>query len=213
MTHFFLAHCVTFHPSNKFFYISDLGIDKVIQYSYDSASGKVSMNLDKSLEIEKGQGPRHFVFHPLGLFGYVINELLSSITVVKFDSQVGQLSSIQTISTLPPNYQGSSTCAAIEITPNGKFVYASNRGYDSLAIFKVNPNSGLLEFVDHCSTGGEVPRDFRIDPSGSIILVANQNTDNIRAYFIDKETGKLTFTGKETKVYTPVCIQFAKILS
>lgn len=183
-------------------FVPDLGIDKVVGYNFDPTTGKLSPN--SGLEIEKGQGPRHFVFHPSGNFAYVINELKSSITACKFDHQTGHLEAFQYISTLPQNFSGTSTYASIQITSNGKFLYGSNRGHDSLAVFLVwRWSLGTCWTLQHWKE--KLLVIFELIHWGF-----NQNTDNIHSFKINQQTGELIYTNKEFSTPTPVCIQFKK---
>lgn len=202
------AHSFTIDKSNRYAYACDLGKDQVLIYELDLENGKLVPNEPPYAETHKGAGPRHFDFHPNGTMAYVINELDSTVTVFKYTDVTGALDAIQTISTLPDGFDGRSHCADIHVHPTGKFVYGSNRGHDSIAMFAVDQISGKLTAVGHQSTGGKVPRNFAIDPSGSFLLAANQNTDNVVVFRINLATGKLTPTGYELTVPTPVCLKF-----
>jgi len=203
------AHAVIFDPENRFLLVPDLGLDKVVVYAFDEITGSIVRDNSNTLRLSAGSGPRSLVFHPSKTYAYVINELSSTVTVMKATGGTPFMEEIQTISTLPQGYHSDSTCADIHITPNGEFLYASNRGHDSLAIFKIRSESGTLTLQGHISVRGKIPRNFAIDPEGRFILVANQDTDNIAVFRIDQNTGMLAFTGTELEVPTPVCIQFA----
>ena len=202
------AHSFTIDQGNRYAYACDLGKDQVIIYGLDLANGKFQVNEPAYAETPKGAGPRHFAFHPNGALAYVINELDSTVTVFTCDAISGALTPVQTLSTLPAGFDGRSHCADIHVHPTGKFVYGSNRGHDSIAIFTVDQTSGQLTAAGHESTGGTVPRNFAIDPTGTFLLAANQNTDNVVVFRIDQATGQLTPTGHELAVPTPVCLQF-----
>ncbi len=202
------AHSFTIDQGNRYAYACDLGKDQVIIYGLDLANGKFQVNDPPYAETPRGAGPRHFAFHPNGATAYVINELDSTVTVFTCDATTGALTPVQTLSTLPAGFEGRSHCADIHVHPTGKFVYGSNRGHDSIAIFTVDQTSGQLTASGHESTGGKVPRNFAIDPTGTFLLAANQNTDNVVVFRIDQATGELTPTGHELAVPTPVCLQF-----
>ncbi len=202
------AHSFTIDKGNRYAYACDLGKDQVVIYQLDLANGKLVANEPPYAETHKGAGPRHFDFHPNGTIAYVIDELDSTITVFRYTDVNGALDALQSIPTLPDGFDGRSHCADIHVHPTGKFVYGSNRGHDSIAIFSVDQVTGKLEAAGHESTGGQVPRNFAIDPSGSFLLAANQNSDNVVVFRIDQATGQLTPTGYELTVPTPVCLKF-----
>jgi 6-phosphogluconolactonase len=203
------AHNVRLDPANRFAYVSDLGIDKIMIYQFNTGTGKLTPNTPPSANLKPGAGPRHLTFHPKGKFAYVINELNSTITAFTLDKANGSLQELQTVSTLPAGYSEESFCADIHISPDGKFLYGSNRGHNSIALFSINVQTGKLTPVDHTPTGGKWPRNFTIDPTGNFLLVANQNTNNIVVYRIDPRTGKLKATGNPIDVPAPVCILLA----
>lgn len=202
------AHSFTIDKNNHYAYACDLGKDQVLIYELDLDKGKLIPNEPAYGSSHKGAGPRHFAFHPNGKIAYVINELDSTITVFRYTDVTGGLDAIQTISTLPSGFEGRSHCADIHVHPTGKFVYGSNRGHDSIAVFSVDQTSGKLKATGHMATGGNVPRNFAIDPSGSFLLAANQNSDNVVVFRINIATGQLTPTGYELTVPTPVCLRF-----
>lgn len=202
------AHSFTIDPSNHHAYACDLGKDQVLIYELDLEKGKLVPNEPAFASTHKGAGPRHFAFHPNGRYAYAINELDSTVTVFNYTEVIGSLTPIQTISTLPKEFDGRSHCADIHIHPTGKFLYGSNRGHDSIAVFGIEQETGRLTVKGHQSTGGRVPRNFAIDPSGSFLLAANQNSDNVVVFRINLATGALTPTGYELTVPTPVCLRF-----
>ncbi|MGD9043078.1 MAG: lactonase family protein [Desulfobacterales bacterium] len=201
------AHAVTLDESNRHAFIPDLGIDRVMVYNFDSKQGKLGSNAILEVPVKPGAGPRHIVIHPNGEWAFLINELDSTITAYRHERDSGKLTEIQTVSSLPLDFKGESTCADIHIAPSGMFVYGSNRGHDSIVIYKIDPHSGMLSYVGHESTQGNTPRNFAIDPSGTFLLVANQDSDTIVTFRIDSQTGKLQSTGQATPVPTPVCIK------
>ena len=204
------AHSINLDPQNRFAYAPDLGQDRVVIYRLDTNDGRLVPNDPAYVEVNPGFGPRHFDFHPNGMWTYLINELGSAITAFEYDPDTGALSEFQVIGTLPTGFSGSNTTADIHVHPSGKFVYGSNRGHDSIAIFEVDQRSGRLAAIGHRSTRGRVPRNFGIDPSGNFLLAANQDSDNIVTFHIDQESGRLASTGAEANIPMPVCVRFLK---
>jgi 6-phosphogluconolactonase len=200
------AHSINLDPANRFAYVADLGIDKIVIYQLDLDQGKLLPNDDPWVQVHAGAGPRHFAFHPNGEYAYVINELDSTLTAFAYDATRGTLAALQTISTLPEDFQGRNTCADVHIAASGKFLYGSNRGHDSIAIFEVDEDTGQLAAIGHESTQGRTPRNFGIDPRGDYVLAANQDTDTIVTFQMDRGTGRLTATGHVTQVSMPVCV-------
>lgn len=201
------AHSVTLDTSNRFAYVPDLGLDKLMIYRFDADRGKLETHKQSYLETKPGAGPRYFVFHPSDKYAYLINELDSTILGLSYDRETGAVGEIQTLPTLPPDFQGNSTCADIMVDPSGRFLYASNRGHDSIAIYRIDGSSGKLNPVGHESTRGKTPRNFTIDRSGTFLFAANQDTDNVVHFRIDGRTGLLTPTGQVTPAPTPVCLK------
>ena len=200
------AHSIDPGPAGRFFYVDDLGADKVFIYQLDE--GRLVPNQPAFASLAPGSGPRHLAFHPEGRFVYVINELLSTVTAFKHDAETGTLTEIQTISTLPDGFDGKNTTAEVRIHPSGKFLYGSNRGHDSIAVFRINCDTGKLTALGQTSSGGNSPRNFTIDPSGRYLLVAHQLSDNVVAFRINQDTGLLKPTGSEIEVSMPVCVTF-----
>ena len=185
----------------------DLGIDKLMIYRMDLDAGQLYTHAE--VKLPEGAGPRHLVFHPNGRNAYVICELNSTLITYRYDPGAGAFDEMQSVRTLPPGYDGRNLCADLHITPDGKFLYASNRGHDSLACFTIDAQNGQLTFLEHVPSGGREPRGFAIDPSGTFLLAANQNSNNIVTFFIDPATGQLSRTGEEVEIPMPVCIKFA----
>ncbi|MGE0127309.1 MAG: lactonase family protein [Blastocatellales bacterium] len=200
------AHCILPDQSGRYVFAPDLGIDKVMIYRVDTKNGKFIPNGFGA--TKPAAGPRHFAFHPSGKFGYVINELDSTVTVFEYDKAKGALKEVQAISALPAGFSGTSYCADIHVHPSGRFVYGSNRGHDSIVAFAIDQNTGKLNLIGHEPTGGKWPRNFGVDPTGAFLLVANQNTDNVVTFRIDQQSGKLTATGQNTEIPVPVCLKF-----
>lgn len=201
------AHSINVDLGNRFVFVADLGLDKVLVYKLDADKGLLTPNDPPSTSVDPGAGPRHFTFHPGGHFAYVINEMGNTVTAFAYDESRGTLKSLQTISTLPKDFNGTSYTAEVLAHPSGKFLYGSNRGHDSIAVFRIDEKTGKLEFVETESTQGKFPRNFRLDPSGSFLLAENQDSDSIVVFKIDPQTGALSPTGHQTKVVKPCCIR------
>ncbi len=204
------AHSINLDPANKFAFAADLGLDKVLIYHFDGAKGKLTANLPPAGELAPGSGPRHLAFHPSGKYVFVNNEMTSTVTSFAYNPTGGSLTEIHTLSTLPQPTPGNSTAETV-VHPSGKFVYVSNRGHDSLAIFQCDPATGRLTAIGHQSTGGKTPRNFNIDPIGRYLLAANQSTNNVVVFRVDPSSGKLTPTGDSIEVGSPVCVRFLSI--
>ncbi len=202
------AHSINLDSANRYAVAADLGVDKLLVYKFDAGTGAIKPNDPPATKLALGSGPRHFAFHPKGKFAYVINELLSTVTAMSYDSAKGTLTKIQTISTLPADFKDFNTTAEVHIHPSGKFLYGSNRGHDSIAIFAIDEKSGKLTPIGCEPSGGKWPRNFCIDPTGQFILAANQNSDNVVVFRIDQNTGKLKPTGAQITVSSPVCVKF-----
>lgn len=200
------AHGVFLDQANRYLFVPDLGLDKIMIYRFDSRRGKLSANKEPSLPITPGAGPRHLAVHPNGRWAYVINELNSTITAFAYDATRGALKEEQTTSSLPADFSGQNSCAEIAVAPSGKFLYGSNRGHDSIVVFAIDPPAGRLRLVEHVATQGKTPRNFAIDPAGGFLLAANQNSDNVVTFRIDRLSGKLSPTGHVVEIPTPVCI-------
>jgi 6-phosphogluconolactonase len=202
------AHCIVLDPANRFAYACDLGTDKIMSYRFDARRGKLIPNPRPWVKVKAGAGPRHLTFHPTGDYAYVISELHATVTAFAHDSAAGDLRELQTIPTLPAGFTGENTSADIHVSPDGSFLYCSNRGHDSIAAFEINPRTGKLTFIAHEPTGGKTPRNFAIDPTGAFVLVANQHSDNIVTFRRDAKTGRLSDTGQVAEVPSPVCLKF-----
>ena len=200
------AHAVHVGPNNKFAFAPDLGIDKVLVFSFDENTGAIAETKFDGAKLEPGSGPRHFDFHPDGKFAYVINEIKQTVTAFRYNAKRGRLRTLQTLSTVPHPVDGNST-AEVLVHPTGQFLYGSNRGHNSIAMFRINKKNGKLTALGHESTRGSTPRNFGIDPTGQFLLAANQQSDNVTVFRINQETGKLKFTGNEIKLSKPVCVR------
>jgi 6-phosphogluconolactonase len=201
------AHAAVFDPAGNYLALADLGIDRTVMYRLDSAVGRLVPTGTAAI-APPGGGPRNIAFAADGRHAYVNNEIGSSVTAYTYDAATAGFSALQTLSTLPDGFSGANSTAEIAIHPNGRFVYVSNRGHDSIAIFAVDGQTGTLRALGHTATEGKNPRNFAIDPSGQFLYAANQNSDTIIQFRIDGNTGALTPTGQVTETPTPVCILF-----
>ena len=202
------AHSTNFSPDDRFAYVADLGIDKVMIYKLNKKTSKLTKNSPAFFKTQSGAGPRHFTFHPNEKFAYLINELDNTITVLSYNSKNGDLTEIQTISTLPKDYIGETTTAEVKVHPNGKFLYGSNRGHDSIVTYKINSKNGKLTLVGFQDAKIKNPRHFNIDPTGKYCIVANQDTNKILLFEIDQKTGLLIPTKTSLNIGQPVCVKF-----
>lgn len=201
------AHSINLDPQNRFALVADLGLDAILTYRVDHEQGK--LDLAATTPLKRGAGPRHLAFSPNGRYAFVVNEQASSLTSLAYDPEQGTLREIQTMSTLPPGYAGRNSCADVRVHPSGRFVYGSNRGHDSIAIFAVDPPTGTLGLVDYALTRGHTPRNFVIDPSGTALYAANQDSHTVVRFQLDPKSGQLTPTNQVTEVPSPVCLTFS----
>lgn len=205
------AHCVTFSSDNRFVFVCDLGIDKVMIFKFDAEHGKLVPNDPPFAPIKPGSGPRHLVFGPDGKFAYLISEMASTITAFAYDAKSGALKELQTISCLPSSFKGMNTAAEIGIVPSDKFLFASNRGDDnSVTEFAIDSRKGTLTWMDEQSAKGKTPRYFGIPPSGKQLLVCDQDSDSMFMYGLDAATGKVTPSDVVIPVPSPVCAVFLR---
>jgi len=202
------AHSIDLSPDNRFAFVDDLGLDEVLTYKFDSSKGSLTPNDPPFVKLDAGSGPRHFALHPSGKFAYVVAEMASAITALSVDLKSGKLQRLQTLSTLPKDFQGENDDAEVQVHPSGKFVYASNRGHDSIAVFAIDEKKGTLTKIEDVATQGKIPRSFEIDPTGHFLLAENQKSDNIVVFRIDQKTGRLTATGQVLEAGSPVCLKF-----
>lgn len=204
------AHSVNLSPDNRFALVADLGLDQVLSYRLDPDRAALTLNDPPFVKVSPGSGPRHMAFHPNGRFAYVISEMLSSVTAFAYDRARGSLKEIQTISTLPKDFSGRNAAAEVAVDPTGRFLYGSNRGHDSIAVFTIDHRKGTLTLVEQVSTQGKAPRYFTFDPTGGYLLAANQDSDNIVLFRVDQKTGRLTPAGPSIEVPSPVCVIFVR---
>jgi 6-phosphogluconolactonase len=201
------AHAITFDEAGRYAFVPDLGIDKVIVYQFDPDRGKLEPNDEPWVELPAGAGPRQLVMHPGGGYAYLVNELNSTMTAFRYDQDGGILREIQTLSTLPEDFQGANTCAEVQISPSGRFLYGSNRGHDSIVIYAIDQVDGTLTCVGHENTQGKTPRNFVVGPAGQFLLAANQDSDSVVTFRLDPASGELEPTGHRADVPTPVCVK------
>lgn len=206
------AHSVTLSPDNRFAFVADLGTDRIHTYLFDSAKGLTAAKPHLDARLSPGSGPRHFAFSPDGHHAYVINEMTCTVTGFRYEPATGRLSEVGSVSTVPAgtDMNGVST-AEVRVHPSGRWVFGSNRGHDSIAVFARDTTSGVLTPVEVRKTGGQTPRNFNLDPSGHFLLAAGQNSHDIRSFRIDPKTGKLTPTEHRWEVGSPVCLRFVPI--
>jgi 6-phosphogluconolactonase len=201
-------HAINLDAANRYALVADLGLDKLLVYRFDAATGRLAPNEPNALAVAPGAGPRHIALHPNGKWVYVINELDSTVNALRYDSKTGVLTMMHTVSTLPAGAKVENITGEIEVHSNGKFLYGSNRGHDSIAVFAIDQETGRITAVDYFPAGGRTPRHFNIDPSGKFLLSANMDSDSITVHQIDTASGKLTPLAHEIKVQQPQCIEF-----
>lgn len=202
------VHMAKVSPDNKYLFLPDLGSDRIWSYVINHQTGLLSKTHQQFAQLPAGSGPRHMVFHPNLPVAYVINELKSTVSVFQYDASNGTLVPIQNLSTLPPNVSQSNSTADIHIHPNGKFLYGSNRGHNSIVRYSVDTATGELSYIGTTSSQGEIPRNFAIHPNGGLMYVANQNSDNIAVFELNPNSGAMSLKDNLTGVMTPVCIAF-----
>lgn len=205
------AHSIITDPTNRFVLCADLGVDKVYVYRFNEKDGTLRPNDPAFVKVAPGSGARHVKFHPNGRWVYLINEIASTVIAFNWDSEKGTLTEFQNLSTLPADFKGTSACAELEVHPNGKFLYGSNRGHDSLAVFAIDQTTGSLTPVEHVPSGGKTPRNFAFDPTAKWIICTNHGSDNAVVFRVDETTGKLTQTGQPVPVPYPFCERFLPV--
>lgn len=201
------AHCIIPDPSNKFALAVDLGVDQVLIYPLEADQTKITTSPKVAFQAQKGAGPRHLTFHPNGKYAYLINELNSTLTALTYNATTGTFTENHTLSTLPPGFTAENACADVHVSKDGKFVYGSNRGHNSIVVFAIDQGTNKLTLVQHAGVEGNWPRNFGLSPGGNILLVANQKSNNLTTFKVDQKTGKLTFTGHSQEISQPVFVQ------
>jgi len=205
------AHCVITDPTNHFALCADLGVDKIYVYQFDAATGKIMPNTPAFGTVKPGLGPRHLVFHPNGKVLYCIDEVGSAVTAFNWDGATGTLKEFQTITTLPADFKEFNKDAEIMFHPNGKFLYASARGHDAIAVFAIDPKSFMLSLVQDAPVGGKTPRYYSFDPSGKWVIAGHQDSDTVAVFSVDDKTGKLTQHGGTMAAPAPICMQYLAV--
>jgi 6-phosphogluconolactonase len=205
------AHSIIVDPSNRFALVADLGLDKLFVYKFNVKDGSLAPNDPPFVKVTPGAGARHVIFHPNGKWVYLISEMGSRIFLFNWDGGPGTLTEVQSVSTLPPDFHGVSTCAEIKVHPNGKFLYASNRGHDSIAAFSIDAKTGRLTPIQHVPSGGKTPRNFDFDPAARWLLVTNHGSNTAMVFRINRKTGLLIPTGNPVDVPYPFCPRFLTV--
>jgi 6-phosphogluconolactonase len=205
------AHVAIMSPDNKYVFVADLGLDQVLAYRFDPNRGGMATDEPNIIKVAPGSGPRHLAFRPDGHFLYVLNELACTVTAYRYDGSKGTAEEIQTLPTIPAEFTGAKSGAEIFVHRSGNYLYTSNRGHDTIAMFRIDQNSGKLTPIGHASTRGKTPRGFALDPTGNWLFAANQDSDNMFLFRIDQRTGNLTPSGDAIEVFTPVSVAFAAI--
>ena len=205
------VHATVLSPDEKYLYVPDLGTDKIMVYRFNKKTGSLTPAITPFVMTKPGSGPRHFTFHPNKKYAYLVEELTGGISAYRYDKKNGDLALLQNISTLPPDFMGYPGSADIHVSPDGKFLYASNRGAsNTIAIFSIDKKSGGLVAIGHQPVLGKTPRNFNFDPGGNFLLVANHDSNEIVLFNINKQTGLLKDSGKSIQVSKPVCIKWLK---
>jgi 6-phosphogluconolactonase len=205
------AHSINLDRANRFAVVADLGLDRLFIYKFDPSHGKLTPNAPPSLKLKDRSGPRHFAFHPDGKHAYVINEIDCTVTALNYDPDRGVLTAFQTLPTMPVAVEPRHSTAEVVVHPSGKFLYGSNRGHDSVAVYAIEPGNGRLTLVEYKPTEGKTPRNFAVDPTGAYLLAENQSSDTIVVFRIDPATGALEATGQVVGVPSPSCAKFVPI--
>jgi 6-phosphogluconolactonase len=202
------AHSVTPSPDNRFVIVCDLGLDKIFTYALDPGAATLTPANPPFVVTAPGAGPRHFKFGADGRHAYAINEMGGTITAYDYDAVRGALTTRQTVPTLPADFKGETTCAEVRVHPSGKFLYGSNRGHDSIAVFAIDATTGLLTPVEIVPSGGKIPRNFAFSPDGAWLVCAHQDSNNVTVFRVDPATGRLTRTASTATVPASVCVLF-----
>ena len=202
------AHDVVLTPDNRFAVVADLGLDKLLVYRFDLEKGTLSPNDPPYGIVKPGSGPRHIALHPNGRWAYVISEMGNTITAFDWDADKGSFHELQTISTLPKDFTGENTTAEVAVHPKGRYLYGSNRGHDSIAVYAIDPAKGMLTLIEDVPTLGKEPRNFALDPTGAYLFAANQNSNTVVIFRVNPSNGRLTPTGEKVEVISPVCVTF-----
>jgi 6-phosphogluconolactonase len=202
------THGVTLSPDNRFAFACDMGQDRLMAYRFDAAKGKLTPATPAVIAVKAGSGPRHLAFRPDGRFAYLVGSKSSTVIAYAFDAKTGALKELQTVSSLPPSFEGQNSAAEVAVHPSGKFLYVSNRGHNSVVLFTIDADKGTLGFVEEQGTGGKTPRHFGIEPGAKHMAIANQESDTVLASRIDAGNGRLKPSGVFASVPAPACVKF-----
>jgi 6-phosphogluconolactonase len=204
------AHSINLDAANRFAIAADLGLDKLLVYRFDAATGRLAANDPPFAKMTPGSGPRHLAFHPNGKLAFIINEMACTVTPLTYNADRGVITPHEPVSTLPPGVRVKPEYSTAEVVvhPSGKFLYGSNRGHDTIAVYSINADKESLTYLENTATRGKTPRNFVIDPTGKWLLAENQSSDTIAVFAIDQATGKLTAKGELVDAASPVCIRF-----
>jgi 6-phosphogluconolactonase len=202
------THGVTLSPDNRFAYACDMGLDRILAYQFDAQKGKLTPAATATIAVKAGTGPRHLVFRPDGKFAYVVGSKSSTVMVFAHDGKTGGLRNLQTVSTLPPWFEGENSAAELAVHPTDNYLFATNRGHNSVALFAIDPDKGTLTYTDEQGSGGKTPRHFALDAPAKHLAVANQDSDNVLVCRIDEGSGRLKPSGVLATVPSPVCVKF-----
>jgi len=204
-------HSIQATPDNRFVIVTDLGLDKLFVDRFDARTGSLTPGSPRVVKADPGTGPRHLAFAPSGKFVYVVNELASTVTAYSYEPDLGTLIGKQTVSTVPKEFAGKNIAAEIAVDAAGRFLYVSNRGDDSIAVFGIHPEDGRLTAVERVPSGGRAPRSFAIDPTGRWLVAGNQDSNDIKVFQIDPGNGRLRATSRSVKIISPVCVLFVSL--
>jgi 6-phosphogluconolactonase len=204
------AHFISPSPDNRFVLTADLGLDQVLEYRFDASKGTLTPSSPLFASLRPGSGPRHLAFHPAANYVYVNGEMSSTLSAFAYDPATGVMKERQTLSTLPAGFSGTSSTAEVQVDRAGRFVYVSNRGDDSIAIFAIDPATGALTAAGHTSTNGKTPRYFALDPSGGFLFAGNQDSDTVAVFRVDAKSGALASAQTLRDVPVPVSIVFVE---
>jgi 6-phosphogluconolactonase len=202
------AHGVTLSPDQRFLFVPDLGIDQVMIYAVDPATATFRPHATPSVGVPAGGGPRHLAFAPDARHAYVINEMGGTVSVFSFDAAAGSLALVETVPTLPPDFSGPNKTAEVVVHPNGRYVYGSNRGHDSIVVFTRNPHDGRLSHLETVPSGGRSPRHFDLSPDGNWLVTLHEDSDDGFVFRVDPASGRLVRTPHAFSVPQPVCVLF-----
>jgi 6-phosphogluconolactonase len=205
------AHSIILDPTNQFALVGDLGLDRLFVYRFDARDGSLRPNDPPYVAIAPGAGARHARFHPNGRWVYLNTEITSTVIAFHWDPATGRLAQFQTVSSLPPDFQGTSAASEMEVHPTGRFLYVSNRGHDSLAVLAIAPDTGRLTLIQNAPSGGKTPRNFAFDRTGRWIVCTNHDSDNAVVFRVDEATGRLTQAGPPVRVPYPFCERFLPV--